>query len=150
MAEIDELDNEQVRDEIVKVIPPSKWAHLTRLEEQLGERNWVDWLQRLESALRVLKVWPYVIGEITRPDPAIYPKSMECWGNNNELAKALVLRNLDQLQLQHIDQNKTASQIWCRLVSLHQGSCFRTALTYMRTLYHMMVKEDENIPDFIN
>jgi hypothetical protein len=51
MAEIDELNNEQARDEIVKDIPPSKWTHLTRLEEQLGERNWVDWVQHLESAL---------------------------------------------------------------------------------------------------
>jgi hypothetical protein len=144
----DVLNN--VQDDIVKEIKPNKYTHLSTLKEQLGESNWADWQKRITAVLRVCQLWKYVEGSVDRPDANIYPKSASNWATNDELAKLIILQNISKSQLQHINQDLTCAEVWKSLVSMHQGTGFRAALAYMRTLYHMSAKEDQDIPEFMN
>jgi hypothetical protein len=77
------------------------------------------------------------------------PVSAQNWTANDEYAKHLILANVSSSQLHHIDQDQTATQVWHSLISLHQATGFHTALTYMRSFYHMTAADDVNIPEYI-
>jgi hypothetical protein len=98
----------------------------------------------------VCKVYDYVKGTIRKPKREIYPVSAQNWDVNNEYAKLLLVQNVSSEQLQHINQEQNASEVWKSLIDLQQARGFRTALTCMRTLYTMRASEDENILDYIN
>lgn len=88
------------------------------MKDQLNERNWADWERQIMPVLKVLKVWNYVTGLTHQLDAMCYSKSTENWDSNDDLAKLLVLQNVSHSQLQHIDQDQTATQVWSSLSSL--------------------------------
>jgi Txe/YoeB family toxin of Txe-Axe toxin-antitoxin module len=155
---VDESDHAQDEEEeqVIKVnthikeIRPNKYGGLTTLNEHLDEKNWPTWSRRIISILRVCKVYDYVNGTELKPNPATDPDSATNWETNDDYAKLLLLQNVTNAQLRHIDQEKTSTEVWKALISLHQARGFRTALTRMRTFYSTRATEDENIPDYIN
>lgn len=123
---------------------------LSTLPQPLDDKNWAIWSKRITPILKVCKVYGYVKGTIPKPDPAIDPESSLNWETNDEYAKLLMLQNVAAEQIQHINQDQTASEVWKSLISLHQARGLRTALSRMRMFYSMRAAEDENIPDFMN
>ena len=134
----------------IEEIRPNKYSSLSTLSEQLDEKNWATWSKRMISILRVCRVYDYVKGTVKKPIASVDSTGASNWASNDEYAKHLLLSNITSSQLNHIDQDKSAAQVWKELVSLHQATGMRTVLTYMRTLYHMTAADDENIPDHIN
>ena len=134
----------------IKEIRLRSLGNVKSVDAPLDENNWAIWSKRIIPILKVSKVYNYVTGTIKRQNLAIDLDSIQNWGTNDELAKLMILQNVSNEQLQHIDQSQTSANVWKSLTALHQSRGFHTALTYMRTLYHMTLAENENIPDYIN
>ena len=134
----------------IKEIHLRSLGNVKPIEGPLDENNWPIWSKHIIPILKVSKVYDYVTGDIKRPNPIVDPESAENWGTNDKLAKLMILQNVSNEQLQHIDQSQTSANVWKSLTALHQSRGFRTALTYMCTLYHMTPAENKNIPKYIN
>jgi hypothetical protein len=133
----------------IEEIRPNKYTGLSTLSEQLDETNWATWSKRLTSIFKVCRVYDYIKRTIPKPNRLVDPVSAQNWTANDEYAKHLILANVSSSQLHHIDQDQTATQVWHSLISLHQATGFRTALTYMRSFYRMTAADDVNIPEYI-
>jgi hypothetical protein len=134
----------------IQEIRPNKYSGLSLMKEGLDEKNWTTWTKRITSVFKVCQVYDYIQGTITQPAMQINPKNAKIWASNDEFAKHVILINLTPDQLNHVNQEQTAAQIWHALVTLHQVTGMRTALTYMRTLFTMRAKDDDDIPQYIN
>ena len=106
--------------------------------------------KRIQSVFEVCQVEEYVQGTIKRPDPRIDARVTKIWKNNDRFAKHIILTNLTQDQLNHIERGGTAAEVWNAIVGLHQATGVRTSMTYLRALFTMRARDDENMPDFIN
>jgi hypothetical protein len=134
----------------VSAIEKIRLSGLSMLSEALDETNWATWHKKMTLLLQVCHVEDYVNGTLSRPNTVTDPQGAKNWSSNDEYAKHLILTNVSSAQLNHIDQEQNAHQVWSTLVSLHQPQGFLTILAYLRTLLHMTAAEDENIPDYIN
>ena len=72
------------------------------------------------------------------------------WNSNKEYAKLVLLKNISNKQVQHIDEEQSMADIWKSLVSLHQATIFWTALMFMHEHFNMRVVENKNITAFLN
>jgi gag-polypeptide of LTR copia-type len=120
------------------------------LKDPLTENNWSDWKRRMIPILDVCEMLEYANRNIPKPDNMTDPDNVRNWQANDKLAKLIILQNISKNQLQHIDQDQSASDIWKTIMSLYQTTGFRTAISYMKELYTMKATNDENIPEFIS
>jgi gag-polypeptide of LTR copia-type len=100
--------------------------------------------------LDVCELWEYANGNIPKPDNTTDPDNIRNWQANDKLAKLIMLQNISNNQLQHIDQDQSASNIWKMIMSLYQTTRFRTAISYIKELYTMKATDDESISEFIS
>jgi hypothetical protein len=138
-------------DNMIKIIKANKPSAASHLKKPLTGQNWPDWSIRMIRMLRTFQVWPYITGKITRPTVNLHLESTENWDTNNEWAKLLIVQNINEEQLQHVNQDLMMSkQLWESLSGLHHGAGYWTAITYMRTVFQLQAADDENIPAFYN
>jgi gag-polypeptide of LTR copia-type len=136
-------------EHIIDKIKPDRYM-FNNLKDLLTENNWSDWKRQMIPILDVCKLWEYANGNIPKPDNMANPDNIRNWQANDKLAKLIILQNISKNQLQHIDQDQSASDIWKTIMSLYQTTGFRTAISYMKELYTMKVSDGENIPEFIS
>ena len=136
-------------ERIIDKIKPDRYM-FNNLKDPLTENNWSDWKRRMIPILDVCELWEYANGKIPKPDDTADPDNVRNWQANDKLAKLIILQNISKNQLQHIDQDQSASDIWKTIMSLYQTTGFRTAISYMKELYTMKASDGENIPEFIS
>ena len=91
-------------DTTIKIIKANKPLATSHLKKPLTGQNWPNWSIRMIGMLCTFQVWPYITGKITRPDNNLHPESMENWDTNNEWAKLLIVQNINEEQLQHVNR----------------------------------------------
>jgi hypothetical protein len=136
-------------EHIIDKIKPDRYM-FNNLKDLLMENNWSDWKRRMIPILDVCELWEYANGNIPKPDNTADPDNVRNWQANDKLTKLIILQNISKNQLQHIDQDQSASDIWKTIMSLYQTTGFRTAISYMKELYMMKASDGENIPEFIS
>jgi gag-polypeptide of LTR copia-type len=136
-------------ERIIDKIKPDRYM-FNNLKDPLTENNWSDWKRRMIPILDICELWEYANGNIPKPDNTADPNNIRNWQANDKLAKLIILQNISKNQLQHIDQDQSASDIWKTIMFLYQTTGFRTAISYMKELYTMKASDSKNIPEFIS
>ena len=147
-----EMQEDQAQEIVIKEICPNKYSTESTLsdKDKLNEINWAIWSKRIIPILKVCQIQGYVYGTIKWPDPDANAQAATTWNSNEEYVKLVLLKNISNEQVQHIDEEQSVADVWKSLVSLHQATGFQTALMFMHKLFNMRVAENENIPAFLN
>ena len=104
-------------------------------KDKLNETNWAIWSKWMIPILKVCQIHGYIHRTIKQPDPDMNANAITTWDSNEEYAKLVLLKNISNEQVQHIDEEQFVADVWKSLVSLHQATKFWTALTFMHKLF---------------
>lgn len=111
--------------------------------EKLNNNNYAVWKFRVKQMLINLEVWSVVVEEAPEnPDAA--------WKKKNDYAFSTISLLVDDNQLTHIINAKSAKEVWKALEDYHQKSSESSIVHLYRTLCRMRLSEDGDMEDHIN
>jgi len=90
--------------------------------DALKENNWHVWKLRMQKYLRLHKVFKYTEGTCPKPagdDPNNSAK-VTMWEEEDLITQTLILTNIDDAQMHHVNDAKTLAQMWESLQMAHQ------------------------------
>ena len=119
-------------------------------KDKLNETNWAIWFKQIILILKLCQIQGYVYGTIKQPNLDTNTNAAITWDLNEEYTKLVLLKNISNKQVQHIDEEQSTADIWKSLISLHQATGFQTALTFMCKFFNICMIKNKNIPASLN
>ena len=88
----------------------------------LKENNWHAWKLRMQKYLHLHKVFKYAEGTCPKPAEDIPNNSTKVamWEEEDLIAQTLILTNIDDAQMHHVNDAKASVQMWESLQMAHQ------------------------------
>jgi len=123
---------------------------IIKLGGNLNENNWIAWQAKMKTALETYGVLNYIAGTVTHPDINMDHQGWKNWGSNNAYTHMQIQCNLQDVQMVHINQCKTAFEMWRSLEGVHDNKGHQALVIYMRNLYCLTTKEGDNIVEHLN
>jgi hypothetical protein len=124
-------------------------AAFTQLSEPLGDNNWTAWKTRMVSVLEVCRVRDYVQGTVPSPDAEMSEEDSAAWKFNDSFARTLILNNISDTQVVHVQSATTAKEMWDNLASVHEPKAHYLAFLIQRNLFRACADEDDDIADHL-
>lgn len=124
-------------------------SSLARLQEPLGERNWVSWRERMTRMLKVCGLLHYVDGSLAPPDREERLEDYEAWEHNDSSAQLLIVSNISEGEMIHVSRAKTAREMWLNLVAIHESTGQQYAIALQRRLFHTCAQDDDDINEHL-
>ena len=151
-AQEEEMQEDQVQEIVIKEIHPNKYSAESTLsdKDKLNETNWAIWSKQIILIPKVCQIQGYIHRSIKWPNLDMNANTAVTWNSNEKYARLGILKNISNKQVQHIDEEQSAADIWKSLVSLYQATRFWTALTFICKLFNMCAAENKNIPAILN
>lgn len=101
---------------------------------KLNNKNYYTWKYKIELLLIKEKVWN-TISQAT-PSPIT-----DKWTEQNDTARALIGLNVEDNQLVHIRDKKTAKDAWNKLTEIHENDSVTSLVTLIREMYATRMEE---------
>lgn len=107
--------------------------------EKLNNKNYIHWCFKMEMVLIQNDCWEAI--ETEKPTDE---KKAEVWQKKDNKAKYFITLCVENNQLTHVKNNKTAKEVWDALKKFHQRStmCSRTRL--IKKLFKAELKKGDN------
>jgi hypothetical protein len=134
----------------IKRVKASESGSVIRLGGNLDESNWIVWQAKIRTALETCGVLEYITGAVERPNFSIDPQGWRNWGSNDAFTRMQIQCNLMDAQMVHVNQCKSALEMWRSLEGVHDNRGHQALVVYMRTLYRLAAEEGDNIIDHLN
>ncbi len=128
----------------------SKSGTIIKLRGNLNENNWIVWQAKMKTALKTYRVLDYIAGTIACPDINADHQGWKNWGSNDAYTCMQIQCNLQDTQMVHVNQCKTAFEMWRSLKGVHDNKGHQALVIYMRNLYHLAAEEGDNIIEHLN
>jgi hypothetical protein len=87
-------------------------TELFHVGEKLNGNNWTIWREQMKHAFKMTGLAPYVNGTLPAPNQVDQPVNFGNWEFNNDYARVLIIKNVDNSQLKHITKYTSASDMW--------------------------------------
>jgi len=119
----------------IERVKASESGSVIRLGGNLDETNWIVWQAKMRTALETCGVLEYIMGTIERPDISVDRRSWHNWGSNDAFTRMQIQCNITDAQMVHVNQCKTAFDMWNNLEGVHDNKGHQTLVVYMRNLF---------------
>src|SRR6266851_2907309 len=133
----------------VERVKASESGTVIRLGGNLDETNWIVWRAKMRTALETCGVLEYTAG-VKRPNFSVDPQGWRNWGSNDAFTRMQIQCNLTDAQMVHVNQCKTALEMWRSLEGVHDNKGHQALVVYMRNLYRLAAEEGDNIIEHLN
>jgi len=127
-----------------------KSGSVIRLGGNLDETNWIVWQAKMRTALKTCGMLEYTAGTVERPNFSVDPQGWCNWGSNDTFTCMQIQCNLIDAQMVHVNQCKTALEMWRSLKGVHDNKGHQALIAYMRNLYCLTTEEGDNIIEHLN
>ena len=117
--------------------------------EGLTGANWRAWNVRMMSLLALCEVEPYVRGEIEQPNKDVDPVGHANWQKNDNYARHLIIQNVGDIPVIHIQHGPTSHVAWTNLEAIYEDKSQETAVAIIRNLWHATAEEDDDITEHV-
>ena len=117
--------------------------------EGLTGANWRAWNVRMMSLLALCEVESYVRGEIEQPNKDIDPVGHTNWQKNDNYARHLIIQNVGDIPVIHIQHGPTSHVAWTNLEAIYKDKSQETAVAIIRNLWHATAEEDDDITEHV-
>jgi hypothetical protein len=131
-------------------VKASKSGSVIRLGGNLDESNWIVWQAKIRTALETCGMLEYITGAVECPNFSINPQGWCNWGSNDAFTCMQIQCNLRDTQMVHVNQCKTALEMWRSLEGVHDNRGHQALIVYMRNLYCHAAEEGDNIIEHLN
>jgi gag-polypeptide of LTR copia-type len=142
----------QEEEEVIKIkqINPQEVEHMTHISAKLNGHNWFTWKGEIQDCFKLAKLGDMVFrGTIKEPDPKTEPLNYSAWEFNNCYAQVLLRKNMEESQMQYIQDNANAHDMWIALCQIYDAKSFNTVLTTACTLFETRASEKDDIEKHI-
>jgi hypothetical protein len=134
----------------VKQVKASESGLVIRLGGNLDEANWIVWQAKIRTALETCGMLDYITGNVEHLNFSIDPQGWRNWGSNDTFTCMQIQCNLTDTQMVHVNQCKTALEMWRSLEGMHDNRGHQALIIYMRMLYCLAAEEGNNIIEHLN
>lgn len=107
--------------------------------EKLTNNNFFTWKYRMEMLLKKEGLWKVMDGIAPTETAALVT-----WNEKDEKAVAIIGLSVQDNQLQHIRNAKTAKESWKALKDFHEQNTLVNTTTLMRKLWDLKLTDDTN------
>lgn len=125
---------------------------------KLNNSNYSNWKFRIELLLLKENLWKKVI---VGRRPAVIPtsnanptpkneKDLSDWDEADDQARGIIGLSVDDDQLLHIRNKKTAKEVWTALKEYHEKNTLTNKVHLMRTICSLKLENGGNVIDHIN
>ena len=117
---------------------------------KLNGHNWFAWKGEIQDCFELAKLGNMVFrGTIKEPDPKTEPLNYSAWEFNNRYARVLLRKNMEESQMQYVQENANAHDMWIALCQIYDAKSFNAVLTTACTLFETRASENDNIEKHI-
>ena len=129
----------------VERVKASESGLVIRLGGNLDEANWIVWQAKIRTALETCGMLDYITGNVEHLNFIVDPQGWHNWGSNDTFTRMQIQCNLTDAQMVHVNQCKSALEMWRSLKGVHDNRGHQALIVYMRMLYCLAAKEGDNI-----
>jgi gag-polypeptide of LTR copia-type len=141
------IHQEEIR---IKEINPQEVKHITHISAKLNGHNWFTWKGEIQDCFELTKLGNMVFrGTVKEPDPEAEPLNYSTWEFNNHYAQVLLRKNMEESQMQYIQENTNAYDMWITLCQIYNAKSFNAVLTTTCTLFETCASENDDIEKYI-
>jgi len=134
----------------VERVKASESGLVIRLGGNLDEANWIVWQAKIRTALETCGMLDYITGNVEHLNFIVDPQGWHNWGSNDTFTRMQIQCNLTDAQMVHVNQCKTALEMWRSLKGMHDNRGHQALVIYMRMLYRLAAEEGNNIIEHLN
>ena len=144
---IQEEEEEEIK---IKEINPQEVERVTHISAKLNDHNWFAWKAEIQDCFELAKLGDMVFrGSVEEPDPEAEPLNYSAWNYNNRYARLLLRKHMEESQIQYVNENANAHDIWTALCQIYDSKSFNTVLTTLCTLTETHASEKDDIEKHI-
>jgi gag-polypeptide of LTR copia-type len=125
-------------------------TELFHIGEKLNGNNWTIWREQMKHAFKMTRLAPYINGTLLAPSQLNQPTNFSNWEFNNDYARVLIIKNVDNNQLKHITKYNSAHDMWISLTMVHETQGFQTGLTLTHAFWTSSCSKDEDVEKHID
>lgn len=116
--------------------------------ELLTKENYETWKIQVEALLTKNGTWPYVSGEIAKPNAA--GDELNNWKKEDRMAKSDLILSISSSQLKHIRNCETAREVWIKLESIYASQGPTRKATLLEQLLSQKMRDGDDVRDYLS
>lgn len=112
---------------------------------KLNNSNYFHWKQKMEMLLLKENLWETTFEE--RPNES---QNLSEWDKKNNQARGLIGLSIENTQLIHIKDKRTAKDMWTALKEVHERQSLTTSISIMKRLCKLQMDEYDDVEKHID